>query len=78
VSYATRPHQVWQLDAQGSYKLNNIGPITMINIKDVFSLVYCMAYPNLRQSIYGYSKRLDYQCALRLGFIENGYLPLCV
>lgn len=72
VSYPDSPHQVWQLDAQGSFKLNNIGPVTMINIKDVFSLVYCMAYPNLRKSIHGYSKRLDYQCALRLAFIENG------
>jgi transposase InsO family protein len=72
VSYPDSPHQVWQLDAQGSFKLNNVGPITMINIKDVFSLVYCMAYPNLRQSIHGYSKRLDYQCALRLAFLENG------
>lgn len=69
---ATSPHHVWQMDAQGSFNLKHIGPIAMINIKDVFSHIYCMAYPNQKKSIFGYSKRLDYQCALRLAFMENG------
>jgi len=69
---ALRAHHVWELDAQGSFKVDNIGPIAMINIKDVYSRIYCMAYPNRKKSIYGFSTRLDYQCALRLAFIENG------
>ena len=69
---AQQPHEVWQLDAQGGVKLPNIGPIAMINIKDVVSRVYCMAYPNKKKSIHGYSLRLDYQCALRLAFSEHG------
>lgn len=44
----------------------------MLNIKDVYSKIYCMAYPNLKASIHGHSKRLDYQCALRLAFMEHG------
>lgn len=69
---AQRAHQVWQVDAQGSFRLENIGPIAMINIKDVYSLIYCMSYPNLKKSIYGSCSRLDYQCALRLAFMEWG------
>lgn len=72
VNIAQRPHQVWQLDAQGGCVLNNIGPMAMINIKDVFSRVYCMAYPNQRKQLTGSSKRIDYQYALRLAFIEYG------
>ena len=69
---AQRPHHIWELDAQGAYRLKGLGPITMINIKDSFSRIYCMAYPNPKKSIYGFSKRSDYQCALRLAFMENG------
>lgn len=69
---AQQAHQVWQLDAQGAFQLQGIGPITMLNIKDVYSKIYCMAYPNLKKSLSGHSKRLDYQCALRLAFIEHG------
>lgn len=72
VKIARRAHQVWQVDAQGSFRLENIGPIAMINIKDVYSLIYCMSYPNLKKSIYGSCSRLDYQCALRLAFMEWG------
>ncbi len=31
-----------------------------------------MAFPNRKKSIYGYSKRIAYQAALRLAFMENG------
>jgi hypothetical protein len=72
VGTAISSHQLWQMDAQGCFKLNNIGPIAMINIKDVFSRTYCMAFPNRKKSLYGNSKRVDYQCVLRLAFIENG------
>ena len=50
---ARRAHQVWQVDAQGSFRLENIGPIAMINIKDVYSLIYCMSYPNLKKCGFG-------------------------
>ena len=74
---AQQVHQVWQLDAQGTLQLPGIGPVAMLNIKDVYSKIYCMAYPNLKKSIHGHSKRVDYQCALRLAFIEHG-LPQCI
>lgn len=67
-----RAHQLWQLDAQGNFHLDPIGPISMINIKDIFSLTYCMAFPNKKKSIGGHPKRVDYQCALRLAFMEKG------
>lgn len=65
-------HHVWQVDAQGGLNLDHIGPISMINIRDVFSRTYCMAYPNKKKSVYGSCKRQDYQCALRLAFMEYG------
>lgn len=68
----SKPHQVWQMDAQGSTKVENIGCIAMINIKDVCSRSYCMAFPNVKKRLHGFSKRSDYQCALRLAFTENG------
>lgn len=72
VEATSKPHQLWQMDAQGNTKLENIGPIAMINIKDVCSRSYCMAFPNKKKSAYGHSKGSDYQCALRMAFIENG------
>lgn len=74
---AQRAHQVWQLDAQGNFFLPGVGPIAMLNIKDVYSKVYCMTYPNQKKSVNGFSTRLDYQCALRLAFMEYG-LPECI
>lgn len=65
-------HDLWQLDAQGGFQLLPIGPMTMINIKDVHSLIYCMAFPNRKKHLTGHSKRTDYQCALRLAFMEFG------
>ena len=72
IQRAQRPHQIWQLDAQGGCKLKGIGCIAMINIKDVYTKTYCMAFPNRKKSIYGFSKRSDYQCALRMAFMEHG------
>lgn len=65
-------HELWQLDAQGGFQFDPIGPMTMINIKDVYSLTYCMAFPNKKKHWSGHSKRVDYQCALRLAFMEFG------
>ena len=72
IKLAKRPHQIWQLDAQGGCTLEGIGSIAMINIKDVYTKTYCMAFPNRKKSIYGFSKRSDYQCALRMAFMEHG------
>lgn len=72
IQSAVRPHQIWQLDAQGGCELKGIGSIAMINIKDVYTKTYCMAFPNRKKSIYGHSKRSDYQCALRMAFMEYG------
>lgn len=66
------PHERWQLDAQGGFMMPGLGPIAVLNIKDVFTKIYCMTYPNLKSSIYGHSKGAAYQCALRLAFMEFG------
>ncbi|GAB5555059.1 MAG: hypothetical protein Sapg2KO_46500 [Saprospiraceae bacterium] len=68
----TQAHQRWQLDAQGYVHLAQLGTIAMINIKDIYSKTYCLAYPNQLKGKYGHSKRVDYQCALRLAFAEFG------
>lgn len=67
-----KAHDLWELDAQGGFQFDPIGPMTKINIKDVYSLAYCMAFPNRKKHLTDHSKRSDYQCALRLAFIEFG------
>lgn len=72
LSKATFAHDRWQLDAKGGIKLDPLGFMAMINIKDEFSRVDCIAYPTLRRHLRGTPCREDYQHALRLAFVNFG------
>ena len=65
-------HQRWQLDAKGNEEVSGIGTIGLLNIKDVKSLLFVMTFPAFLSKSSSHAKTSDYQCALRLGFMERG------
>jgi len=69
---AKRPHDLWEMDAQGAELVDGLGHIAMINIKDVRSRVYCMAFPVLVKSGKSQPKTIHYCWALRLAFEQWG------
>lgn len=69
---ARRPHDVWQLDAQGPVLVDGVGYIAMINIKDVKSKVHCMAFPAPVANVYSQPSQEYYYWALRLAFELRG------
>jgi hypothetical protein len=75
VEKITQPHQLWQMDDQGSESYPSVGHVGMINIKDVFGKVYIQSFPVLFKHSRCHTSMKDYQCALRLAFLEFG-LPL--
>jgi len=70
-------HQLWQIDGQGNSLVDDVGPIAMLNIKDVYSKVYVASWPAEMKSMQGHPNTSDYQTTLRLGFMEFG-LPKTV
>ena len=38
-------HDLWEVDAQGANKVDGLGYHAMINMKDSYSLKYCMSFP---------------------------------
>jgi transposase-like protein len=64
-----RPHEEWEMDAQGVIKVPNLGSVSLINIGDVFSRLKVDSFPCL-----GTSKpnTLHYQLVLRRGFLRYG------
>jgi len=69
---AKRAHDLWEMDAQGAEFVDGVGHIAMINIKDVRSKVYCMAFPVLVKSGKSQPKTIHYCWALRLAFEQWG------
>jgi len=67
-----KSHQLWQVDGQGNSLIEDVGPIAMLNIKDVYSKAYIASWPAEMTSMKGHPNTSDYQTALRLGFIEFG------
>lgn len=72
-----RVHDLWQMDAQGTLKVDGIGYHSIINIKDIKSKVHCMAFPVSLTSPHAQPKALHYFWALRLAFLEWG-LPKAI
>jgi len=72
-----KSHQLWQIDGQGNSSIDDVGPIAMLNIKDVYSKVYVASWPAEMKSMQGHPNTSDYQTCLRLGFLEFG-LPKTV
>ena len=69
---AKRCHSLWQIDGKGNSQVKGVGPIAMLNIKDVHSCLYVTAFPARMKSMQGHPNRSDYQTAMRLGFIHHG------
>lgn len=65
-------HELWQLDAEGNKEVQNIGALSVINIKDVHSKTYVLSYPLQLKSKYNHPTRKDYQHCLRLAFMDFG------
>ncbi len=63
---AKQAHEIWEVDAQGKVVDPELGTISMINIKDLFSRLYVMNYPSMGTSHPG---KKDYQLAFRRAFL---------
>ncbi len=64
-----RPHEVWEVDAQGAVHLASGHKVSIVNIVDVVSRLKVESTPCWQVS---HPSRLDYQMALRRGFLRHG------
>jgi len=67
-----RAHQIWQLDAEGNCQVENIGTISMLNIKEIHRKVYVQNFPCQLAGPFNHPTTIDYQNVLRLGMMEFG------
>lgn len=72
VIFSSYAHDVWQMDAEGNKRVEGVGTVSTINLKDTFSKTYVTSYPCSLAGNFNHPKKEDYQCALRLGFLEFG------
>lgn len=70
-------HEAWQMDAQGATLVEGLSCHAMINIKDVYSKVHCMAFPVPVKNTNSQPARVYYQWALRMAFSQWG-LPMVI
>jgi len=70
-------HDLWEMDAQGTIAVNELGYVSMINIKDTKSKAYCMSFPVQVKRKMSQPKTAHYYWALRLAFEEFG-LPKAI
>ena len=64
-----RPHEEWEMDAQGVIKVPDLGKVSVINISDLFSRLKVDSAACLHTS---HPSTLDYQLVLRRAFLEYG------
>jgi transposase len=64
-----RAHEEWEMDAQGVVKVSGLGPVSIINIVDLFSRVKVDSFPCLDTS---HPTTEDYQLVLRRAFVNYG------
>jgi len=64
-----RPHQEWEVDAQGKIAISGLGSASIINILDVFSHVKVDSLPCLRTT---HANTQDYQLVFRRAFVCYG------
>ena len=64
-----RPHQEWEVDAQGIIPILGLGKASIINISDVFSHLKIDSLPCLHRS---HANTQDYQLLLRRAFVCYG------
>jgi hypothetical protein len=64
-----RPHQEWELDAQGTTPVQGLGGVSLLTIEDVFSHVKVASLACLHKT---HANTLDHQLVLRRAFVEFG------
>jgi len=64
-----RAHEEWEMDAQGVVKVSGLGPVSIINIVDLFSRVKVDSFPCLDTS---HPSTQEYQLVLRRAFVNYG------
>ena len=64
-----RPHQEWEVDAQGQIAIAGLGSASIVNVLDVFSHVKIDSLPCLRTT---HANTQDYQLVLRRAFVSYG------
>jgi hypothetical protein len=64
-----RAHEEWEMDTQGVVRVPELGPVSIINITDLFSRVKVESSPCLETS---QPSTQDYQLALRQAFVNYG------
>jgi transposase InsO family protein len=69
VGVPQKPHEEWEMDAQGVMQVTPAGKVSLINICDVFSTLKVDSYPCLHKSK---PSTLDYQLVLRRAFLQYG------
>lgn len=71
---AQKPHQVWQMDAQGCQTVAGVGRVSLLNLNDVHSHLRLLSYPCWlgKQRVERHADTEDYQIALRLSFTDWG------
>jgi hypothetical protein len=66
---AQRPHEEWEVDAQGVINIPDLGKVTVINISDLVSRLKVDSFACLHTS---HPSTLDYQLVLRRSFLRYG------
>jgi len=69
---AKEVHEIWEMDAEGALFILGIDYQSSINIKDSLSRKYCMTFPVKVKNYNTQPRKIHYQWALRLAFIESG------
>lgn len=69
---AEQAHDLWELDAQGALLVENLGHHATINIKDNFSLAYCMTFPVSVKNYRTQPRTIHYKYACRSSFTQFG------
>ncbi len=64
-----RPHQEWEVDAQGRLQVEGLGRVSIINIEDVRSHLLIDSLPCLHTS---HANTKDFQLLLRRAFVQYG------
>jgi hypothetical protein len=64
-----RAHEEWEMDAPGVVKVSGLGPVSIINIVDLFSRVKVDSFPCLGTS---HPSTKDYQLVLRRAVVNYG------
>jgi hypothetical protein len=64
-----RPHQEWEVDAQGRIPVDGLGSASIINLEDLFSHVKIDSLPCLHTT---HANTQDYQLVFRRAFVHYG------